>query len=157
MKPPIACRTDVRWSDGVPVTAGDVKFTLDLLNHPAVHYASVDEVTVVDDYTVKIRRKAGAGPDQVGWVYHLPKRALEHLEPSNFWDWDFWTHPSVSAGPYRFVRYVPETMMEFEVNPIYYRSKPKIERVVLKFVGEASLAELVRGNVDVVHGARAIF
>ena len=27
-------RTDVRWSDGVSVTAHDVKFTLDLLSHP---------------------------------------------------------------------------------------------------------------------------
>ena len=29
-------RTEVRWDDGVPVTAHDVKFTLDLLGHPDV-------------------------------------------------------------------------------------------------------------------------
>ena len=40
-------RTNVRWSDGVPVTAQDVKFTLDLLSHPDVHYASVDLTTEV--------------------------------------------------------------------------------------------------------------
>ena len=143
-------RTGVRWSDGVPVTAHDVKFTLDLLNHPAVHYAVVDAVTVLDDYTVKIRRRAGAGPASMGWVYHLPKHVLEDLEPTDFWEWDYWRHPAVSAGPYRFVRYVPETMMEFEANPIYYRGTPKIERLVYKFVGRAGLNELLSGNVDIV-------
>ena len=29
-------RTGVRWNDGVPVTAHDIKFTLDLLGHPDV-------------------------------------------------------------------------------------------------------------------------
>ena len=49
-------RTDARWSDGVPVTAHDVKFTFDLLSHPDVAYfGSSPTVTVIDDYTVKIR------------------------------------------------------------------------------------------------------
>ncbi len=29
-------RDDVRWHDGMPVTAADIKFTLDLLSHPNV-------------------------------------------------------------------------------------------------------------------------
>jgi len=78
---------------------------------------------------VKIR--TGGGQGDLGWLSYLPKHVLEHLEPKKFWEWDFWSHPTVSAGPYRFVRYVPETMMEFEANPHYYRGKPKIERVVL--------------------------
>lgn len=32
----IRLRTDVRWHDGVPVTAHDVEFTADLLMHPDV-------------------------------------------------------------------------------------------------------------------------
>ena len=84
----------------------------------------------------------------------MPKHVLEDLDPKKFWEWDYWYHPAVSAGPYRFVRYVPQTLMEFEANPIYFRSKPRIARVVLKFVGEAaSLTELLSGNVDVVHHA----
>jgi peptide/nickel transport system substrate-binding protein len=141
-------RTDARWSDGVPVTAHDVKFTLDLLSHPDVHYSVFDAVTVIADYTVKIR--TGGGPGYLGWLSYLPKHVLEHLDPKKFKGWDFWLHPTVSAGPYRFVRYVPQTMMEFEANPNYFRGKPKIERLVLKFVGNAGLTELLSGNVDVV-------
>ena len=136
-------RTDARWSDGVPVTAHDVKFTLDLLSHPDVHYYIFDGVTVVDDYTVMIRSLAGPGyRDDISY---FPKHLLERLEPKKYYDWDFWRHPTVSAGPYRFVRYVPETLMEFEANPTYYRGKPKIERLVYKFVGGAALNNLLSG------------
>jgi peptide/nickel transport system substrate-binding protein len=38
--------------------------------------------------------------------------------------------------------------MEFEANPDYYGERPRIERLILKFVGEAGLTELLAGNVD---------
>ena len=139
-------RTDLRWSDGAAVTAHDVKFTLDLLQHPDVAEYFFDSVTVLDDYTVKIR-SAFAYQDDITF---FPKHVLERLEPKGYMDWDFWLHPTVSAGPYRFVRYVPDTMMELEANPNYYRGRQKIERVILKFVGQAGLAELLSGNADVV-------
>lgn len=140
-------RTDVKWQDGVPVTAHDVKFTLDLLGHPDVHEYIFDSVTIVDDATVKIRGLPGYQDD----IVYFPKHLLEHLDPKTFWEWEFWTRP-VGNGPYRFVRYVPETMIEFEANPDYYRGKPKVERVILKFVGKAGLTELLSGNVDIVLG-----
>ncbi len=139
-------RTNVYWDDGVPVTAHDVKFTLDLLGHPDVaEYAGI-EATVVDDSTVRIRAR---NPDYIDDISYFPRHLLEGLDPKRFWQWEFWTHP-VGDGPYRFVRYVPQSMMEFEANPDYYGPKPGIERVILKFVGEAGITELLAGNVDIV-------
>lgn len=83
-------RSDARWHDGVPVTAADVKFSMELLAHPAV-----------------------------------------------------------GAGPYRYVRHVPKTMMEFAANPDYFLGKPRIERIVLKY-GEPSVAELLSGGADAI-------
>lgn len=140
-------RTGVRWHDGVPVTAHDVKFTLDLLSHPDVGQYAFDSATVLDELTVRIRGNPGYRND----VLFYPKHLLEHLDPKKFWEWDFWTRP-VGNGPFRFVRYVPETMIEYEANPDYYRGKPKIARVVLKFVGQAGLTELLSGNVDIAGG-----
>ncbi len=146
----IHLRTDVRWHDGVPVTAHDIKFTLDLLAHPDVLYEPPDayEVTVLDDstYTITYSKRAGGTPLTWGPVYY-PKHLLEELDPKEFFQWEFWTHP-VGNGPYRYVRHVPQTMMEFEANPDYYRGKPRIERLVLRF-GAPSLVELLSGNVDV--------
>ena len=144
-------RRDVRWHDGVPVTAHDVKFTLDLLSHPDVAQYSFESVWVVDDYTVtiRVRRSDNSGYHYQDDIVYYPKHLLEGLDPKTFMNWDFWTRP-VGSGPYRFVRYQPGTMIEFEANPAYYRGKPKIERLVLKFVGTAGLTELLSGQVDVV-------
>ncbi len=138
-------RTDVRWDDGVPVTAHDVKFTLDLLGHPDVAEYPGIEATVVDDSTVRIRAR---NPGYIDNIAYFPRHLLEGLDPKRFWQWEFWTHP-VGDGPYRFVRYVPQLMMEFEANPAYYGPKPRIERVILQFAGEAGITELLAGNVDI--------
>jgi peptide/nickel transport system substrate-binding protein len=137
-------RTDVRWDDGVPVTARDVKFTLDLLGHPDVAEYSGIEATVVNDSTVRIR---AADTGYIDDISYFPQHLLEGLDPKRFWQWDFWTQP-VGNGPFRFVRYVPQTLMEFEANPDYYGERPRIERLILKFVGDAGLPELLAGNVD---------
>jgi peptide/nickel transport system substrate-binding protein len=119
-------RTDVRWHDGV-------------------------SVTVLDDSTVTVHY-AGSGGYILPpwWTVYYPKHLLKDLDPKEIGKWEFWTHP-VGCGPYRYVRHVPKTMMVFEANSDYYRGKPKIERVVLKF-GEPSLPELLSGNVDAMVG-----
>ncbi|MFQ5739638.1 MAG: peptide ABC transporter substrate-binding protein [Acidobacteriota bacterium] len=145
-------RTDVRWQDGVPVTAQNVKFSLELLTHPDVLEFSpeaFESITVLDDSTVTIRTSGSIDPGWDKWTVFYPKHLLEKLDPGEIDHWEFWTHP-VGNGPYRFVRYLPQTMMEFEANPDYYRGKPSIQRVILKFTGAAGLTELLSGNVDVV-------
>ena len=137
-------RTDVSWDDGKPVTARDVKFTLDLLALPAIAEYSGLTATIIDDSTVRIRAPK---PDYLNDIVYYPEHLLASLDPRKFWEWEFWTHP-VGNGPFRFVRYLPERLIEFEANPGYYKAKPRIQRVILKFVGEAGLTELLSGNVD---------
>ena len=149
-------RTDVRWHDGVPVTAHDIAFTVDLLTHPDVARLPPDafSMTVLDDSTYAVQV---TGKDQRGVVtptstltlagLYFPQHLLKDLDPKEFFSWDFWLHP-VGNGPYRYVRHVPKTMVELEANPDFYLGKPEIDRVVLKF-GGSQLAELSSGNVDV--------
>jgi len=139
-------RPDVRWHDGFPVTAHDVKFTLDLLRHPDVAEYTWLDATVIDDSTVRIR---AANPGYIEDIVYYPKHLLQDLDPKGFRAWSFWTNP-VGNGPFRFVQYVPQTMIEFEANPDYYGAQPGIERLILKFVGEAGFTELMAGNVDIV-------
>ena len=150
-------RTDVRWHDGLPVTARDVKFTLDLGMHPDVlspQGINIDSSTVVDESTIVVRyARPVAEPDW--WVVYYPKHLLEDSDPTRFYAWDFWSHP-VGNGAYRFVRSVPNTMMELAANPDYYRGQPRIGRVTLKFVAEdrqAGLVDLLSGNIDVLDEA----
>ncbi|MFQ5671298.1 MAG: ABC transporter substrate-binding protein [Acidobacteriota bacterium] len=154
-------RGDVLWHDGVPVTAGDIKFTVDLLKHPDVlnyNAFGVDSVEVLDERTVRIfLTEPGRWPLE-GWVTFYPKHLLEELDPKEFYEWEFWTHP-VGDGPFRYVRHVPRTMMELEANPEYYRGKPRIERVILRFVAAGSgtgLLEMRSGNADLTSFLRPV-
>jgi peptide/nickel transport system substrate-binding protein len=129
-------RRNIRWHDGAPVTAHDIKFTIDLWKHPDVLYyagAPYESVTVLDNHTVRlVYNGPGAHHSALlgGWDVFYPKHLLEDLDPKEFTSWKFWTEP-VGNGPYRYVRHVPRTMIELEANPDHYKGKPKIERLVI--------------------------
>ncbi|MHC4657376.1 MAG: ABC transporter substrate-binding protein [Planctomycetota bacterium] len=144
-------RKDVRWHDGKPVTAHDVKFTLELITDPniLIQHRLFEEITVIDNFSCRIRSNRPFNAFTYDWYGICPRHLLEGLETKNYHRWEFWTRP-VGNGPYRYVRHVPKTMVELEANPDYYLGKPKIERVVLK-LGKNPLIELMSGNVDAVH------
>jgi len=144
-------RRDVRWHDGVTTTAHDIKFTLDLADkiYPVKQLRGIVSYEVIDDFTFTITYKKPSLYALEYWFVYWPKHLLEDLDVKGFWKWEFWTQP-VGNGPYRYVRHVPKTMIELEANQDYYRGKPKIQKVILKFGGGTSLTELLSGNVDVI-------
>ncbi len=145
-------RSDVKWHDGVPTTAHDVKFTLELQALPEVLYDDawhdVDSIVVADDTTLTFHYSQPKNALN-SWMVYWPKHLLEHLDPEQFWEWEFWVHP-VGNGPFRYVRHVPRAFVELEANPEFYAGKPAIEQVVLKFGSTAGSAELMSGNVDIL-------
>jgi peptide/nickel transport system substrate-binding protein len=151
----IRLRDGIFWHDGVPVTAHDMKFTLDLLQHPATDTFSPGSyaVNVIDDRTYRVdfqRAYAGRVDD---WTVCWPKHILEKQDPARINTWEFWSHP-VGCGPYRHVRTVADAMMEFEANPDYFLGRPKIARVILKFGAASAIPELRSGTVDAVAYSR---
>ncbi|MEJ2320162.1 MAG: ABC transporter substrate-binding protein [Gemmatimonadales bacterium] len=151
----IHLRTDVRWHDGVPVTAHDIEFTVDLWNHPEVLYPlnPIESVEVLDDSTFILTYKPGNAWHTYWypgyWTVFYPAHLLENLDPAEFEEWDFWKRP-VGNGPFRYVRHLPRTMVEFEANPDFYLGRPQIDRMVVKF-GPESITELLAGNVDAMN------
>lgn len=139
---------DIRWHDGVQVTADDIAFSVELLSRPDVGYMAGVEVDVLDDSTLVWRSSEWDPLDDYRTFY--PKHVLESLDPTTFYDWDFWIQP-VGNGPYRYVRHVPKVMTELEANPDYFRGRPAIGRIILKFGSDVSgFPELLSGNVDAI-------
>lgn len=149
-------RPNLKWHDGVPVTAHDIQFTIDLLNHPEVLGISpgrYSEFLIHDDTTYTVTWEEGpprgGGPRPLhDYMVFFPKHLLEDLDPAGFWSWDFWKQP-VGNGPYRFVRRLEKTMIELEANPDFFSGKPGIDLVRLRFGGDA-IVELLAGNVDIL-------
>jgi peptide/nickel transport system substrate-binding protein len=149
----IHLRDGIRWHDGGPVTAHDVKFTVDLLTNPDVSWWPPESLAVdlIDDltYIIKYKENSLAAGVSNDWFVAYPKHLLERLDPKGFLTWDFWKHP-VGNGPFRYVRHVPRTMLKLEANPDYYWGKPKIAEVVLKLSEweRDPVPELLSGDVD---------
>ena len=138
------------WHDGRPVTVDDVKFTIDLHARPdSPVYGLRTECTVHDPSTFTVRGINWTRTEADSYMSIVPKHLLKDLDYQKWYEWDFWLRP-VGNGPYRYLRYQPGTMVEMEANPDYYKGKPTIERVVLKFAGQAGLTELLSGNVDAI-------
>lgn len=144
-------REDLRWHDGIPVTAEDIGFTIDLWKHPDVrHYAAepVDSAVVLDPHTVRFFLKRPSDWPIGGWYVFYPKHLLEELPPKDFFEWEFWDLP-VGDGPFRPVRHVPHTLIEFEADPDYPGGRPAVDRLFLKLADTDPVTELLSGNVDV--------
>lgn len=144
-------REDVVWDDGVPVTAEDVKFSLELWTNPEVLYENpfFDEITVLDSHTLRItfEEPVSGTVFTYSWLPMLPKHQLDTFDPERIFSWPFWIQP-VGDGPFRYVRHIPTVMTELEANPAYYGETPKIRRLVLRY-GGSPLIELLSGNVDI--------
>lgn len=144
----IHLNTAIRWHDGVPVTADDIAFSVQLLSRPDVGYMAGVEIDVLDDSTLVWHSSEWDPLDDYRTFY--PKHLLAQLDPTTFYHWDFWIQP-VGNGPYRYVRHVPAVMTELEANPDYFRGKAAIDRIILKFGTSASaIPDLLAGNVDAI-------
>ena len=141
----VQLRKDIYWHDGVQMTAKDVKFSIDLRKVVAGFEGNYN-CELIDDFSFRLTTiKPISNLDT--WEVYYPKHLLENLDPDNYYDWDFWLNP-IGNGPYKFVRNVPKTMVEVEVNPNYFGKQPKIKSAILKFSSTPSLQELLSGNVD---------
>lgn len=152
--------SDVRWSDGVPTTARDVRWTLDAARDPAVGYPRLDDladlasVAAPDDSTVVLGFSApqAAFPDVLTDLAILPAHLLDSV-PRAALRRAAWNEHPVGNGPFRFVRHESNRRWVFAANPDFppaLGGPPKIARLVLAVVDEpvTKLAALVDGELD---------
>ncbi len=166
-------REGVKWHDGVPFTAQDLKFTLEFVEHPdspasfpvsrfAGSIAGMDEykageadeitgVTVVDDNTLKFNLTQ-PNPRffaELNWFYALPEHAIDFAPADlNTSDW-WWTRP-IGTGPFKFGAYERDQFMELLPNEYYWEGKPKLDKLINRyFVDEtAAVLALSSGDID---------
>lgn len=147
----VTLRDDLTWEDGVPVTAQDVKFTIDLWNHPEVQFYgayAIEDVTILDDRTLRFELSVpGDWIGTAGWYVYYPKHLLEDLPPEEFYEWDFWQHP-VGNGPFRVVRNIPDQLLELEPNEGYPDASPDYGLLRVKLTTASRTNELLSEEVD---------
>jgi peptide/nickel transport system substrate-binding protein len=147
-------RDNVKWHDGQPFTAADVKFTLDTLTHnkdleAAItdNYKEIQEVTVVDDHTVTITlSRPNAAMLNYLTIGILPKHLLEGKDIMTD---SFNQHP-VGTGRYKLVSWDKGQSITVEKNKDFYGTVPKIDTIIFKIIPDenAKAAQVKSGGVD---------
>lgn len=146
-------REGVRWHDGAPLTAEDVRFTIGAVmdedngGENASNYEDVEEITVLDDKTVAFRLSA---PNVAFLEYMtmavLPKHLLEgeDMQSSAFF------RAPVGTGPYKLERWDAGQAIVLVKNEDYYLGPPKIDRIIFKIVEDdnAQALQLRSGELD---------
>ncbi|MBX3014797.1 MAG: peptide ABC transporter substrate-binding protein [Caldilineaceae bacterium] len=154
-------KADVKWSDGEPFTAADVKFTYDYIADPATgavsgsSYSDVASVEVIDPTTVKVTFKEVTPVWERAFVgvpgMIIPQHIFQEYigaksseAPANL--------KPVGTGAYQVVAFKPGDIIIFEPNPNFRESdKPYFSRVELKGGGDATSAAravLQTGDAD---------
>ncbi|GAC1401820.1 MAG: peptide ABC transporter substrate-binding protein [Vulcanimicrobiaceae bacterium] len=153
-------RRNVKWADGAPFSAQDVKFSFDVVNNKANNVTSRDgfdlitKIDTPDAATVVVRLRepyslfiptffttAGANPCV------LPKHLLGSLPNINQAPYN---NLPVGIGPFKYVAWHRGENVQMEANPLYWRGAPKLKKIVFKIIPDRNtvLTQLQTGELD---------
>ncbi|RLG81252.1 MAG: ABC transporter substrate-binding protein [Thermoprotei archaeon] len=146
-------REGVKWHDGHPFTADDVKFTFEYLkSHPypwgsdeIIEY--VDRVEVLNNYTIAVYLKkpyADFLDHLIVQLEIIPRHVWENItDPLRY------TEPEafVGTGPFKFKDYKKGAYYVLEANSEYFLGEPVVDKLMLKCVSNPAIA-LQTGDVD---------
>lgn len=153
-------RKNLYWSDGIPITAEDVKFTWDLLKNPELasprqgYVEYVKNVSILDSHTV-VFEFTEAYPAQIFDVAGeiLPKHIFKDVKAKDIRNHEFSRMP-LSSGPFKLNKWVSQQYIELVPNEKYFGEKPLLDKVIFKIVPDATnlLLQLESGKIDMMTG-----
>lgn len=168
---------DAVWSDGTPVTADDVVFTVLKLASPTLANASmalyafegigedgfvkegateIAGVKALDDKTVQFTAKYKMAlttfENTYGrYILTLPKHILKDVSDKELASYDWFNAPTVVNGPFQATAVDLQHFVSYVANDKYFRGAPKIDKLNIKIVTSAQLLTgLQAGEIDFV-------
>ncbi|MCL2895791.1 ABC transporter substrate-binding protein [Brenneria tiliae] len=154
-------RQGVKFSNGEPVNAQAVKFSIERILDPANHAPTISyirtikSVEVISDYRVQIHT---AGPDPLlptrmsrYPAYIVPPGYVAQVGGAQF------ARKPIGSGAYTLAEFVPDEKVVMKANPDYWRGKPAIDSVVWRPIPEATarVTALLTGEVQLVESVPA--
>ena len=148
-------RQGVKWHDGQPFTAKDVKCTWDMLAGKAAEklrlnprkawYRNLDEVRIDDDYaaTLVLKRSQPA-------LLMLLASGMSAVYPCHVSSREMRSHP-IGTGPFKFVVFKPNEYIRLEKNTDYWKpGRPYLDAIEWTIIPNRSTQALafVAGKFD---------
>ncbi len=147
-------RDGVTWHDGEPLTADDVKFSLELAFNPetkasypgfsAFSPKELDSVNVVDKSTVEFKLKGPKPllPYSLTMLWILPKHALKDVKPADYQKSDWFFTKAIGTGPFMHSKFVRDQFWELMPNPKYWNGAPKLDKLINRYFKDEAAAVL---------------
>src|SRR5690242_1132597 len=154
----LVLRDGVKFHDGEPITAEDVKFSFERYRgaNQALIKQHVAAIETPDASHVRFKLNKPwpdfltfySSASGAGWI--VPKKYVEKVG-----DAGFKKHP-IGAGPYKFVSFTPGIELVLEAFDGYWRKTPAVKRIVMRSIPDETtrLAALKRGEIDIAYSIR---
>lgn len=137
-------RKDARFSDGTPLSASDVAFTINQTKRAmsSIDLSRLGSAAAVDDFTVRITLK-----NPVSSLPYILARL--GIVPKHAYDEKYGSRP-VGSGPYRVIQFDKGQQVIAVPNEHYYGKKPKFKKLTMVFLApDAAFAAVKKGTVDI--------
>ena len=150
-------RDGVKWHDGQPFSAEDVKFTLELLVDPDFRSWSraghelVRDIKVISPTEISWRMEKPYSPytSILAATFIVPKHLLANVSDKN--NAPFNSAP-VGTGPFKWQQRVPGDHIELVANKSYFLDGPRLDRLIYKYIPDLNVmyTQFASGDIDVV-------
>ncbi|WP_426957910.1 ABC transporter substrate-binding protein [Muricoccus radiodurans] len=150
-------RQGATFHDGSPVTAEDLRFSLERMprvpNSPAPFLrlaAATATLEVVDSRTLRLRSH---GPDPAIPLHAMTAYIVSARAAANASSADFNAgRAAIGSGPWRFVEWTPGNRLLLRRNDAFWGDRPAFERATLRPIPNDAgrLAALLSGDVDLI-------
>jgi peptide/nickel transport system substrate-binding protein len=151
-------RDNARFSNGEPVTAEDVQFSLERFADPTISVnipslgVGVESVDIIDDQTVQVNldRPVGAFLENISvFPASIINKAAVLAEGD-----DHWMNP-LGTGPFKVKEWVPGSHITLERNEYYWEEgKPYLDEIRFDYIADdnARILRIQGGDADIVEG-----
>jgi peptide/nickel transport system substrate-binding protein len=150
----VKLRPGVRFHDGTPFTARDVKATFERVQDPnrkmplRGNHLKIKSVEVLDDHTARFHTD---GPYPL-FVERLTSLTMQSEKVIKEKGHDWMQENPVGTGPYKLVRWDKKREHLLVRNDDYWGPKPYFKYVRVRIIPEQAtqIAELISGGVDII-------
>lgn len=149
-------REDVKFHNGEEFNAEAVKFNIERILDPnekcppRMFFSNIDQIEILDKYTLKIITKVPMPTLINDFSFALAIVPPQYTKEKGN---EYIAINPVGSGPFKFVRWTKGEEITYEANEDYWAGPPKVKRLVIKSIPEAStrVAALLGGSVDIIN------
>ena len=148
-------REGLLWSDGEPLTADDVAYTINRSRDEEWfnHFATTQnlEATAIDDVTLEVTTSVPDPKLPTLDVYIVPQHIYEGISADDLGTYE--ATDGVASGPYSLSELRRGQDWTMTANPNYWAGEPTIDEVIFRLFTnpDAMVAALEQGEIDAAH------